>query len=192
MHLLTTEDNRTILDRATRKELERFAKAQGVDIPVGMPALAIRKVLRYRGITNIETMFPMLRHRKIGQMHGVNATNGALASRGGGTDPLEAAPGGPALDAEDAFIKEWLTQNMGANIQEPEATPGPISRPPAIEAPPLTATPETAPSAPGGEAKKQKPNLVAELRAECKRRGIKLERRDNIQTLKAKLGIDDG
>lgn len=36
----------------------------------------------------------------------------------------------------------------------------------------------------------EKPQTMTDLRQECKRRGIKMARTDNMQTLRAKLGKD--
>lgn len=47
-------DPRDSLEKARRKELEKFAKANGVEeVKPGMPAPLMRKYLRQRGLTNI-------------------------------------------------------------------------------------------------------------------------------------------
>lgn len=56
-------DPRDNLEKARRKELENFAKAQGVkEIRCGMPAPLMRKILRQRGLTNIT----IPKHRYLG------------------------------------------------------------------------------------------------------------------------------
>lgn len=63
MILDKVEDKRTTLDRARRKELERFATEKGIaDIQPGMPAQLMRRILRDRGVTQI--MIPV---RQLGQ-----------------------------------------------------------------------------------------------------------------------------
>lgn len=48
-------DPRDKLEKARRKELERFAKKNGItEIRCGMPAPVMRKILRQKGFTNIQ------------------------------------------------------------------------------------------------------------------------------------------
>lgn len=60
MKWLENLDPRDNLNKARRKELELFAKANGVDVPDGMPAILMRKILREKGLTRIEPQAPRL------------------------------------------------------------------------------------------------------------------------------------
>lgn len=54
LHLNNVFDPRDSLEKARRKELEKFAKSHGVaDVKPGMPAPLMRKILRRMGLTNI-------------------------------------------------------------------------------------------------------------------------------------------
>lgn len=78
---------------------------------------------------------------------------------------IEVTSDEPAVDADADLIRQWEMQN-GMNGHQ---LPGPERDPPRPPLPP------------------QKPNDIAELRAACKKRGIKLARTDTKETMKAKL-----
>jgi len=102
MHLSQVEDHRDCLQKATRKELELFAAAQGIsEIDPRMAATLMRQILRAKGITNIEAQFPYLRNRTIGQMNGVNAT------RPGVPNPNAKVV---EVDATQDLMRQWREQ----------------------------------------------------------------------------------
>ena len=94
-----TIDRRKPLEKATRKELEKFAKFKGVkEVVPGMPAPLMRQILELRGCTDIHTFLPHVRHRSIGQMNGVNSER-----------PSEAASK-EQISAIEALTRDWKAQ----------------------------------------------------------------------------------
>jgi hypothetical protein len=156
MQLLSIDDPRNALEKATRKELELFARERGVtQIDPRMPAILMRKILRAAGQTDIASVFPQIRTRTAGQQMGVNA-----GKRGG------PSISGSEIDAADLLAAEWQHEAKKQGL---------------VQAPALATEPAPAPAS-------HKPsNEMAELRAECKRRGIKAKRTDKLVDLRAKL-----
>lgn len=99
MQLLTIEDPRDNLQKATRWELIDYAKANGIDVPGDAPAIYTMKVLRSRGLTNIK-----IPHRPLGMNAGAGdvMTDAAL---GEGADVTVA-------NADDDFIRQFEAQKQ--------------------------------------------------------------------------------
>lgn len=128
MQLNKVFDPRDALEKARRKELEKFAAVHGVsEIKEGMPAVLMRAILRQRNLTNI------------------NIPPRTLGIPDRGRAPAQQIEEAPAreVSAVDDLKRQWEEKRELTTIQE--------------------------------------------LRAECKKRGIKLARTDNIASLKAKL-----
>lgn len=111
MHLSKIEDPRDLLQKATRKELERYAKSLNVSqVRPGMPADLMRDILRSLGHTGIESVFPNLHNRQLGQINGVNADRGMPP------------PGSPVkeVSAADLLLQQWESDQQSAPPQEIE------------------------------------------------------------------------
>lgn len=79
-------DPRDALDKAHRKEMERYAKAHGInEIRPGMPAVVMRKILRRKGVKDIGVK------RVLGQQ---------------GPSGFE-AEAERIVDADDLLMEEW-------------------------------------------------------------------------------------
>jgi hypothetical protein len=118
MHLLKVEDFRDCLEKATRSEITKFADARGVkEIDPRMGAILMRQILRAKNITDIDTMFPRLRSRRVGQINGVNAT----AKYAGGDSPNVAQ-----ITAAEDLARQWQEQQAR---EGPPPAPVPSSRP---------------------------------------------------------------
>lgn len=114
MQVFRTEDQRSFLQRATRKELERFAKARGVsEVEQGMPAPLMRQILIANNQTDIEAFFPYLRGRAVGQMNGVNATGVYRKDAA----PVDTGNTGMEVSAEADLARQWKQQQQ----QKPQA-----------------------------------------------------------------------
>lgn len=154
-------DPRKPLDKATRKELEKFAKAKGVkEIVPGMPAPLMRMILEARGCTDIHTFLPTLRHRTIGQMNGVNSSR-----------PKEAVSKGQ-MSAIEALTRDWKAQ------QGVQGTPEPA---------PETAAAGDAGSIPATSTNSFAKMKMHELRTMCKQHGVEVSRSDKKADLIARL-----
>lgn len=151
-----TVDPRDNLDKAHRRELVEFARANGVEVSEDMPAddiegrpgTGLRNFLRAKGITRIAIPRRSIDHRGVEK-----------------TFPLQARKPAPQQATSDEWaefqqFKAWKAQQQPA----PVAAPTPA-----------------APDKPVGDMS------INELRDACKSRGIKMERRDNIASLRAKL-----
>lgn len=111
MQLNRVQDPRDFLDRATRKELERFARARGIqEIECGMPAPLMREILRRRGVVDITSHFPYLRGRTIGQLNGVNKEQ--YQGR------AQSEPSAQEVSAIDDLMRQWKAQK-GEQEQPP-------------------------------------------------------------------------
>lgn len=146
-----TVDPRDNLDKAHRRELLDFAKANGLEVDENMPAddiegragTGLRGLLRSKGLTRI-AIPPRSIDNRIGDR----------------TFPLKSKPAVPAQASADEWaefqkFKAWkAAQSQDAKITEPK----PIDQ-----------------------------MSITELRTECKARGIKMERKDTMETLRAKL-----
>ena len=104
-----TIDRRRPLEKATRKELEKFAKYKGVtEIVPGMPAPLMRQILELRGCTDIHTFLPQIKHRHLGQMNGTNsAAEQNRASK-------------EQISAIEALTRDWKAQQGQAVTQQNE------------------------------------------------------------------------
>ncbi len=116
--LKSIDDSRDSLDKARRKELERFAKANGVgDIKQGMPAILMRRILRAKGLTNIQIPkrilgFPEPGSAPPGFEPPVSALPGDLTAG--------AVQGGDSVDAADDLERQWMEQQNVVQFPEPE------------------------------------------------------------------------
>ena len=131
MQLLTTEDPRDNLEKASRWELEAFAKENGCPVPHGYPAMLTIKVLRARGLTQIK-----IKERPLGLYNG--------------GETITASPNVPSqqgISPEDLLEAQFKEQQNDLSNKS-----------------------------------------MNELRALCKELGIKMDRRDNMKTLRDKLG----
>lgn len=137
MQLLSTEDPRDNLQKATRWELIDFAKANGIDVPQDAPAIYTMKVLRSRGLTNIK-----IPDRPLGLYTG---KGDALTESPAVMSDAEVT----TANAEDDLIRQYEKQ------KKEEADVSNMS--------------------------------IQQVRRACKERGILISRRDNLQTLRAKL-----
>ena len=137
MQLLTTEDPRDNLQKATRWELVEFAKANGIDLDENTPAIVSAKILRDRGLTNIK-----IPDRPLGLY--VGTKHEAMV------DHSVSVPGEVTINAEDDLVRQY-EQQQKAKAEVSKMT-------------------------------------IGQLRVACKERGIKMSRRDNMQTLREKLG----
>jgi hypothetical protein len=152
-----TVDPRDNLDKAHRRELVEFARANGLEVSEDMPAddiegkpgTGLRNFLRAKGVTRIA-----IPRRSID---------------GRGTEKtfsLKARKPAPPLATSDEWnefqqFKAWKASQHG---QAAPAAPIPVASDKSVEA-----------------------MSINELRDACKTRGIKMERRDNMASLKAKL-----
>lgn len=92
-------DPRDNLEKARRKELENFAKANGIsDVRPGMPAPLMRKILRQMGLTGI----PVPRHRFLGGPPDMAVQNRPDQNR---IEPQNAK--GEEIDATALLEREW-------------------------------------------------------------------------------------
>lgn len=156
-----TIDRRRPLEKATRKELEKFAKARGVaEICPGMPAPLMRQILELKGHTDIHTFLPQIRHRSIGQMNGVNSAR-----------PQEQASK-EQISAIEALTRDWKAQ------QGAQGTPEPA---------PETAAAGDAGSIPAASTKSFAQMKMHELRTLCKNNGVEVSRSDKKADLIARL-----
>lgn len=100
MQLQFIDDPRDALNKATRYELFKFARDNGVtEIEEGMPALYMRQVLRSRGLTRI------------------NIPDRVLGTPGGVPGAREIAnPSSPAdtttVDAVSDLQRQWMAQKI--------------------------------------------------------------------------------
>ena len=134
MQLLTIEDPRDNLQKATRFELVDFARKNGIQLDEGTPKIVSEKILRDRGFVNIQIPDRPLGLYVGGETH---ATNEPIVH-------------GSLQNADDLLVAEYEHQKKeDANVSKMS---------------------------------------MSRLRAECKSKGIKMDRRDNMQTLRAKLG----
>lgn len=93
MQLNKIDDPRDRLEKARRKELERFAETHNVaEIKPGMPAMLMRKILRRRGLTDIR-----IPHRPLG---GQSRANSVVPDSVAQEDVA-------SMDAADLLAAEW-------------------------------------------------------------------------------------
>lgn len=167
MYLNKIDDPRDSLAKAKRRELIEFAHANGqMDITERMPAADYtdENGREHPGIRTILRQRGLTRisipNRPLGK-RGRHETRPLLPHK-----PTNAAP----PDDEWAEFQKW----KAARQQNESSSPHPSSAaPPAAEKPPRLM-----------ERPKQEINT---LRDECKRLGIKMDRRDNKDALKAKI-----
>lgn len=141
MILNRIEDPRDNLSKATRYQVWKFAKANGVDFPEDAPADLVRAELRRKGLTRIPVNRPPL-----------GAQNGPIGS----VAIAQPAQQGVERDATSDLAEQWAREQQRARDE------GRVKRPP-------------------------RHNPMNELRAEARALGIKLDRRDNVETLRAKV-----
>lgn len=107
MEILRIEDPRDNLEKARRKELEMFARQKGVtEIDPRMPATIMRKILRQKGLTDIQ-----IPKRVLGQ------------NPGAAVDPVIAG-GQPAheVDAVSDLVRQWKEEaTRPAHTPEPQS-----------------------------------------------------------------------
>lgn len=157
-----TVDPRDNLDRAHRRELVEFARANGLDVDENMPAddiegrpgTGLRNMLRAKGITRISVPRRSIDNRV-----------------GDKTFPMKAKP----APVPQATSDEW------ADFQAFKAWKAAHQKP-AVLAPTV---------APVATAEKPRSEINA-LRDECKRLGVKMDRRDKTADLKAKIEAHRG
>lgn len=160
-----TIDRRKPLEKATRKELEKFAKARGVkEVVPGMPAPLMRQILEVKGHTDIHNVFPRIKHRHLGQMNGANSANEqSRASK-------------EQISAIEALTRDWMAQQ---GVQgSPEAV-----RQPAVQNGNDGSIPSTS-------TKSFAKMRMHELRSICKTHGVAVGRSDKKADLIARL--EDG
>ena len=107
MQLLTIEDKRDNLEKATRRELFLFAQANKVaEISDEMPAMLMRDILRRRGMTRIR-----IPPRHLGAMNG------------GRHSPQIAVPeaNGIEADAISDLARQWQAQQRNSAPPPPPA-----------------------------------------------------------------------
>lgn len=127
-------DPRDNLEKARRKELENFARANGVEeVKPGMPAPLMRKILRQRNLLDIK--IPQTRF-----------LGGPPDMQVKAQPVIPSAEPARTLDAVELLESEWKDYDSMS---------------------------------------------INELRAECKGRGIKLGRRDNMESMRRKLRGQD-
>ena len=97
MQLLSIDDPRDNLQKATRFELIDFAKANGIDVPEDAPAIYTMKILRSRGLTNIR-----IPDRPLGLYVG----SGEVMSEAQISSDSEVI----SSNAEDDLIRQYQTQ----------------------------------------------------------------------------------
>ena len=105
MQLLTIEDPRDNLQKATRWELIDFAKANGIDIPGDAPAIYTMKVLRSRGLTNIK-----IPNRPLG----MNAGAGEVMTDEAFGEGADAT----VVNADDDLIRQFESQKAETDVSK--------------------------------------------------------------------------
>lgn len=174
------EDPRTPLDRARRVELFEFAKAKGVsEIFPDMPAQMMRRILIARGVTDIRVP-----NRLLG-MQGRTVIAPNEVTRGGNNRVLERTPHeAPAenieVSADDELIRNYLAEKQQQSKQ-------PTAKKPKAEKAPKEKKPKKAKAPREKKPRESKGPTLAELRAECKRRGLKQPRGASAALLKELL-----
>jgi hypothetical protein len=147
MILNRSEDPRDPLQKATRYEIWKFAKANGVDFPDGPnglpPADLMRAELRQRGLLRLSTSRPPL-----GAQNGPTGPGSAIIQ--------QPAQQGVERDATADLVEQWAREQQRLRDE------GKVKRP-------------------------ERHNPMNELRARAKQLGIKVDRRDNIESLRAKV-----
>lgn len=139
MILNKIDDPRDNLQKATRYQVWKFAKENGVDFPEDAPADIVRAELRRRRLTRIPVNRPELG-----------------AQSGGGGEAFVPGTTGAQVDATDDLAQQWARDRQ-RELQESGKRP-------------------------------VRHNPMNELRAKAKELGIKVDRRDNLETLRAKVG----
>lgn len=118
LELKRIDDPRDSLDKARRKELERFAATHGVkEVVPGMPAILMRRILRSHGLSNIQIPKRTLGAPEPGSAppgHDPRVTNDGVSIAD------VAAQGGEAVDAGDDLMRQWVGQEK----QKPTHLPG--------------------------------------------------------------------
>lgn len=141
MILNKIDDPRDSLAKATRYQVWKFAKENGLDFEESTPADIVRAALRQRGLTRINVNRPPL---------------GALNGPAGGGQAIVPASSGTEIDATADLAAQW------AREQQQKRDEGKVPRP-------------------------VRHNPMNELRAKAKELGIKVDRRDNTESLRAKV-----
>jgi hypothetical protein len=166
---LRADDPRAPLQKATRYELIAYARANKLEQPIvatygrqidNIPADLLRVELKQRGLTR-----PPMRPRTLGLPTGEVMPEGPITS-------------GPEVDAVADLKRQFLAQPAA-----PAAPPRPAS---------VQSSPVPAPTAavPQGWTTPDKPIAhwgINDLRWECRRLGIKVDRRDNKITMRQKI-----
>lgn len=158
MQLKTIDDPRDSLAKARRWELEQYAKANGVtEIQPGMPAIVMRNILRSRGLTRIPVPA-----RPLGQQNQPKPRlmykNGILQQPQPPLPRPEPQSKGVEANADDDLARQFGLERITSE--------------------------EKAKLFPDKLVADMK---ITELRQECKRRGIKMARTDNMPALREKL-----
>lgn len=113
MQLLSIQDPRDNLAKARRKELERFAAENGVnEIDPRMPADLMRKILRQKGLVNIQPP-----HRPLGAPADAGASASPVVSNGQKVDEV---------DADSDLMRQWqqdMSQSPVAPASAQKAAP---------------------------------------------------------------------
>lgn len=112
MHLLKIQDDRDNLEKARRKELENFAREQGVtEIQPTMPARLMRRILRQKGLVDIT-----IPSRPLGHIPGAPDTIANPPDSGNAVEAM----------ADDDLMRQWAATS-GEQAVAPQEKPAPGS-----------------------------------------------------------------
>lgn len=145
MILNKIEDPRDNLSKATRYQVWKFAKANGIDFPEGTPADIVRAELRRRGLRNIAVNRPELGAQNSGE------AGAAVVPPSNGKE----------VDALADITAQWERD------RQRDLASGKTKRP-------------------------DRGNQMTELRLKARELHIKVDRRDNVKTLRAKIEAKSG
>ena len=161
MQLTKVIDPRDNLARATRDELWDYAKANGVDFDQSTATKALmEQVLRGRGLVNIRV---------------------AVRQQGRPTGQYFGAPGGDIAEPEIRTVS--VEDDIVRQYEEAQKNSQRIKNDTLAKRAEFRSEMELA------LVEKAGGSTWNEMRWEAKRRGIKLDRRDNMDTLKEKLRV---
>lgn len=161
---LKEDDPRSALEKARRGELVVFARQNNIDdIDPGMPATLMRKILRQRGVTNIQPGHPNL------------GTIGRTVIDPLGRTRRQAVPASAKSKAKTKPGREAQREASREPV-EPEVTE--------VDAETLCEMQYRAQSKPKPPIEKM---TMAALRAEAKRRHVRIARTDKKAEILAKL-----
>ena len=165
MQLLTIQDPRDNLEKARRSELVKFAQAHRVaGIDPAMPAILIRRILRSKGLIDIDV--PV---RPLGKVPGARGSTGPSTPE----NTVE-------MLADDDLMQQWQRQ------QAPEATMPTVPTVPHVSdqvRQSFQQVHENMDQLDPWDGMTE----MSWLRRECKAAGIKMKRTDKKPDLRAKL-----